>query len=80
MGVRLENILWLGIKELRGLLADPVLLLLIGFAFTVAVYAVGTGAKTEVVHGAVGIVDEDRSELSRRIAGAVLEPYFNPRG
>ena len=51
---------------------------MIGFAFTVAVYAVGTGAKTEVVHGAVGIVDEDRSELSRRIAGAVLEPYFNP--
>lgn len=78
MGVRLENIVSLSIKELRGLFNDPVLLFLIGFAFTIAVYAVGTGAKTEVMHGSVGIVDEDRSELSRRIAGAILEPYFKP--
>jgi ABC-2 type transport system permease protein len=78
MGVRLENIVSLGIKELRGLFNDPVLLFLIAFAFTIAVYAVGTGAKTEVMHGSVGIVDEDRSELSRRVAGAILEPYFKP--
>jgi hypothetical protein len=67
MGVRLENILWLGIKELRGLFNDPILLFLIGFSFAIAVYALGTGAKIEVVRSSVEIVDEDRSELSRRL-------------
>jgi hypothetical protein len=33
-------------------------------------------AKTEVENVAVLIVDEDDSELSRRIAGGVLEPQF----
>ncbi|MBV8224514.1 MAG: ABC transporter permease [Verrucomicrobia bacterium] len=78
MGVQSDNILWLGIKELRSLAADPVLLFLIAFAFTLSVYAVGTGARTEVVNAAVGVVDEDRSELSRRIASALLKPYFKP--
>jgi ABC-2 type transport system permease protein len=46
------------------------------YSFTFAVYAQATGAKTEVENVAVGIVDEDDSELSRRIAGAILEPQF----
>lgn len=78
MDMRLENIFRLGVKELRSLRADPVLLLMIGYAFTVAVYTLATGAKFEVEHASVGIVDEDRSELSRRIASALLEPYFTP--
>jgi ABC-2 type transport system permease protein len=41
-----------------------------------AVYAQATGAKYEVEHVAVAVVDEDHSELSRRIASAILEPYF----
>jgi ABC-2 type transport system permease protein len=38
MGLRLGNIFRLGVKELRGLAADPVLLLMILFVFTFAVY------------------------------------------
>jgi ABC-2 type transport system permease protein len=76
MGVWWDNILWLGIKEFRSLRADPVLLFMIAFAFTVSVYTAATGMKTEVENAPVGIVDEDRSELSRRIAAALLEPYF----
>jgi ABC-2 type transport system permease protein len=68
----------LGTKELRGLRADPVLLFLIAYAFSAAVYMMATGAKTEVENASVGIVDEDHSELSRRIALAVFEPMFRP--
>lgn len=70
------NVYRLGIKELRSLRADPVLVLLILYTFTIAVYSVATGAKLEVADAAVGILDEDRSELSRRIRAAIQEPLF----
>lgn len=66
----------LGVKELRSLRADPVLAVFIIYSFTVAVYSVASGAKMEVEHAAVAIVDEDHSELSRRIRAAIQEPYF----
>jgi ABC-2 type transport system permease protein len=75
-GLRWDNVFRLGIKEFRSLWADPVLLFLIGFAFTAFIYTSATGQKTEVEHAAVAIVDEDHSELSREIAAALLEPYF----
>jgi len=73
--VRPSNVLRLGIKELYGLAADPVLLVLIVFVFTFAVYSMSQ-VKFEIERAPVAIVDEDQSELSRRIAGALLEPYF----
>ena len=57
----LSNILWLGLKELRVLGADPVLLVLLAYTFTVAVYTVATGMKTEVRNAALAVLDEDRS-------------------
>lgn len=72
----LKNIRLLTIKELRSIRADPVLVVLIFYAFTFAIYAVTTGAKTEVSNAAIAVVDEDHSETSRRIAGAFLPPYF----
>src|SRR5271169_2422535 len=78
MALRLANVFRLGIKELYSLRADPILLVMIVYAFTLAVHSQATGAKTEVEHVAVGIVDEDDSELSRRIAGGILEPFFKP--
>lgn len=77
MGVRSSNILWLGLKELRGLTADPVLLLLVLFVFTVAVFSISQ-VKFEVEGTPIAVVDEDHSELSRRIASALLVPYFAP--
>jgi ABC-2 type transport system permease protein len=76
MAMRLANVFRLGVKELYSLRADPILLVMIVYAFTFAVHAQATGAKTEVENVAVGIVDEDDSELSRRVAGAILEPQF----
>lgn len=72
----LANVLRLGIKELRSLRADPVLVALIIYTFTFAIYSVATGAKFEVDNAAVAVVDDDRSDLSRRIAAAFLPPYF----
>jgi ABC-2 type transport system permease protein len=76
MGLRLGNIFRLGVKELRGLAADPVLLLMILFVFTFAVYSMSQ-VKFEVEDISIGVVDEDQSELSRRIIGALLPPYFS---
>jgi ABC-2 type transport system permease protein len=77
MSLRWDNAWRLGIKELRGLAADPVMLVIIAFVFTVAVYSMGE-VKFEVENVSIGVVDEDQSELSRRIASALLEPYFAP--
>jgi ABC-type multidrug transport system, permease component len=73
---RLANILWLCVKELRSIKADPILVILILYTFTYAIYAVANGAKTEAVDMAVGIVDEDKSTLSYRIRSAFLQPLF----
>lgn len=76
MRKRLADILALGIKELFSLRADPVMLLLIVYTFSYAVYAVATGAKLEIDRASVAIVDEDHSEISRRISDAIHEPFF----
>jgi ABC-2 type transport system permease protein len=48
------------------------------YAFSVAVYTVATGVKTEVENASVAIVDEDQSELSERIGLTLFKPYFKP--
>lgn len=73
----LRNIFWLTIKELRSLRHDKMLLALLLFALTFSVYSQATGISTEVHHASIGIVDEDRTTLSHRIAAAFYRPYFN---
>ncbi|MEP3329135.1 ABC transporter permease [Sedimentitalea sp.] len=72
----MNNVYRLGLKELRSLRADPVLLLLVAYIFSFAVYAVATGAKLEVINASVAYVDLDQSELTGRIVGAILPPEF----
>jgi ABC-2 type transport system permease protein len=74
----LANIIRLGMKELASLARDPVMILLIVYSFSLAVYTVATGVQTEVKYAAVAIVDGDGSALSRRIADAIQPPYFKP--
>lgn len=78
MNQRIARIFHLGVKELRSLRADPVLLFLVLYTFTIAVYTVANGMKFDVENAAVAVVDEDRSALSRRIRDALLPPYFKP--
>src|ERR1700746_3670049 len=72
----LANIFWLGTKELRCFLNDFVLLGLVIYAFSLAIIAQAQGSSQEVHNASIAIVDEDHSELSRRIAHAFLPPYF----
>jgi ABC-2 type transport system permease protein len=74
---RLSNVYWLMLKELQSFLYDFVLLGFVIYSFTVAIYA-QAHATSEELHAAVGIVDEDHSQLSRAIAADFLPPYFKP--
>ncbi len=76
--MRAANVGHLGVKELRSLGRDPILLVLIVSAFTLAVYTT-TRALPETLHrAAIAIVDEDDSPLSARIQSAFYPPYFLP--
>jgi ABC-2 type transport system permease protein len=74
--MRPVNIFNLGIKELRSLLRDPVMLVFIVYAFSLSIYSAAT-AMPETLHKApIAFVDEDRSQLSMRIVDAFYPPYF----
>ena len=72
------NVLRLVVKELRSIRADPTMLVLVAYAFSISVNTVATGAVTEATNLSVGIVDEDGSELSRQIAAGLVPPTFQP--
>jgi len=70
------NIYRLGVKELWSLAREPVMLVLITYTFTVAIYIAAT-AMPETLHKApIAIVDEDGSPLSARVAMAFYPPHF----
>jgi len=73
---KITNIFWLGTKELRGFLHDYVLLALVIYAFTFAVTMQARSYSQELHNASIGIVDEDHSVLSRRIAHAFVPPLF----
>ena len=72
------NILRLGIKELRSLFADRMLLAVIAWAFTIGIYAAATGMSQELHNAPIAFVDLDRSPLSAQLADAFGAPYFQP--
>ncbi|MDL2298849.1 ABC transporter permease [Synergistaceae bacterium OttesenSCG-928-D05] len=73
----LVNIYRLGIKELWGLVRDPMLLFLIAFTFTVSTYTSGTAVPDTITHAPLGIIDEDNSQLSQRVISALYPPMFD---
>ncbi|UCV10733.1 ABC-2 transporter permease [Dechloromonas denitrificans] len=73
----LSNIYRLGVKELKSLWADKVLLALIVWAFSGAIYTAATGVSQELHNAPLAVVDEDHSPLSRRIVDAFYPPYFS---
>jgi ABC-2 type transport system permease protein len=74
--MRGANILQLGIKELRGLARDPMLLILIAYAFSLSIYTASRAMPETLNQAAIAIVDEDRSPASLRIVSAFYPPYF----
>ncbi len=74
----LANIYRLGVKELWSLWRDPMMLFLIVYTFTVAVYTAGTAMPETLHRTPIAIVDEDDSALSQRLIGAFYPPSFTP--
>ncbi len=73
----LANIYRLGVKELWSLIRDPIMLVLIGYTFTIMIYSSAT-AIPETLHKApIAIADEDASPLSARIVSAFYPPHFS---
>ena len=71
-------IVQLGIKELRSVWHDKVLLLFMLWAFSFGIYSAATAVSRELHHAPIAVVDEDRSALSQRITSAFYRPYFLP--
>lgn len=74
----LRTIQHLGVKELWSLVRDPMMLVLVGYTFTVAIYISATAMPESLHKAPIAIVDEDASPLSARIAAAFQLPRFNP--
>ncbi|MDO9046355.1 MAG: ABC transporter permease [Methylobacter sp.] len=72
----LLNIFHLGIKEIRSLGRDTLMLVIIGFMFSAQIYVIANGMPQSLNKAPIAIVDEDRSPLSERIANAFYPPHF----
>lgn len=72
----MQNVFRLGLKEIASLSRDVVMVALIIYVFTAAVYSEATAMKTDVSNAGVAIVDADQSTLSSRIKDALQPPYF----
>jgi ABC-2 type transport system permease protein len=72
----LANIAWLGVKELRSLATDRIMLILIAYLFSLGVYVAGTALPETLNNAPIAIVDEDSSQISSRINSAFYPPHF----
>lgn len=72
------NIFWLGTKELRSFMHDTVLILLVIYAFSLAIISQSQSNAQELNKASIAFADEDNSPLSRRIMHAFLPPLFLP--
>jgi ABC-2 type transport system permease protein len=72
----LLNILWLGLKEIRSLMSDVVMVVFVVYAFTLAIYVQATGTSSEVNNASIAFVDEDGSALSAELFNAFYPPRF----
>lgn len=72
----LLNVLRLGVKELRSVFSDLIMVAFIVYSFSFSIYQQATGRGEDVNNASIAIIDEDRSTLSRRLETALYPPYF----
>lgn len=70
------NIFWLGVKELRSLFSDLLMVGFIAWSFSFAITERSRSMGESVNNASIGFVDEDRSALSRRLRNTIYPPYF----
>ncbi len=76
--IRISHVYLLGTKELWSILRDPIMLVLIGYGFSLLIYIAATSIPDTLNKVPIAIVDEDRSPLSTRIISAFQPPEFQP--
>ncbi|MED5510450.1 MAG: ABC transporter permease [Pseudomonadota bacterium] len=76
--IRASHVYRLGTKELWSILRDPIMLVLIGYGFSLLIYIAATSMPDTLNKVPIAIVDEDRSPLSTRIVSAFRPPEFQP--
>ena len=74
----LKNIYHLGIKEIRGLFRDWLMIALIVYSFTYAIVVASRAQPDSLNKAAIAIVDDDQSQLTKRLADAFIPPMFMP--
>ena len=74
--MRIGNIVELGVKELWSLVRNPMLLILIIYAFSVSIYTASRARPETLNRAPIAIADEDKSPVSSRIITAFSPPYF----
>lgn len=72
----LYHIYRLGVKELWGLVRDPILLVLIIYSLTFSIYTAATAMPDGLNKATIAFIDEDDSPLSKRIMQAFYPPMF----
>ena len=76
----LKNIFRLGIKEFQTLWRDKVMVILIAYIFSFAIYIDATSTSVEIHNASIVFVDQDHSSLSVRIVDAFYPPRFKKGG
>ncbi|NVD34320.1 ABC transporter permease [Marinobacter lutaoensis] len=74
----IASIWHLGVKELRSLWRDKVLLVFVAVAFSLMVYAAGSAGSLELNNAPIAVVDQDQTVLSGRLINAFQPPWFQP--
>ncbi|MCK9161850.1 MAG: ABC transporter permease [Arcobacteraceae bacterium] len=72
----LVNILYLIKKELQVISRDIVIIVMIFYSFSFAIYVGAKASSSELSNAPIAFIDEDKSILSQRIIDAFYEPRF----
>ncbi len=75
-----SRILAMTVKELKQLLRDPVLLLIIAYFFSADVYLAGSGINLSLHNASISVIDHDHSAASRELLYRFRAPYFALQG
>ncbi len=78
MKAYIRHIFILGLKEIKSVFNDPILLTLILYFFTLDVFTAAHGINLEVNNASVAVVNQDHSQLSRNLVNSLHLPYFKP--
>lgn len=71
------NIFYLTKKEFQTLFKDKVMLIMIFYSFSFAIYIGAKATSTELSNVPIAFIDEDRSILSQRLIDSFYKPRFN---